>query len=181
MTLSESDAAEFAGVTVATLNRYVKAGYLTVTVKDGVNYYSKKDLMKSFSVGGKGAARPPQPVEPARLPTAAIGDGTDALEKVAQSKPRRKRTAMLQTGSKVVKPSPDVLEMKVKELEKMIVDKETTIEDLRTQRNWLQERIEKLEISDRPLQTFEQHQQHAPGQASPRGLGAILKYFGFKD
>jgi len=149
--ISETTAVALAGVSARTLSRFSEAGYLSIELREsGERYYSRSQLREIFG-SFQGDTSEPEPT------TTEIG--TD-----------NQRETPIGTYYSPVSPSPMVerasapgaesvtsvpASMNVEEVtrlknlvtlqEKILDMKDTEINDLRSQRDWLRTRVEKLE------------------------------------
>lgn len=157
--ISEDEAVQIAGVSARTLLRFSESGYLTVEIaEDGVRYYSAAQLTEIFGAptGNPAAASPSvsegdhacsaPPVAANPVECSAI-DETPSLEAhvceaASENSPSDSSPEMGAPESATeVQRLKNLLSMQ----ERMLDAKDDEIADLRSQRTWLRERIEKLE------------------------------------
>ncbi len=157
--ISEDEAVQIAGVSARTLLRFSESGYLTVEIADdGVRYYSAAQLTEIFGAptGNPVAAAPSvsegehacstPPVEAASVECSTI-DETPSLDahtcEAASEAPQSNSSPEM--GA--TEPATEVQRLKnLLSMQERILDaKDDEIADLRSQRTWLRERIEKLE------------------------------------
>ncbi|MEY4667476.1 MAG: hypothetical protein RL518_175 [Pseudomonadota bacterium] len=157
--ISEATAVKEAGVSARTLQRFSEAGYLTVQVKgDGDRLYSRTQLTEIFGAFQECASSPvlATETESDTLGSTASCAGTDSstyyspveptpmVERVASATPE----AQTNPDSTHITPlNEEVQRLKnLVALQERILDmKESEIQDLRSQRDWLKTRVEKLE------------------------------------
>ena len=156
--IPETDAVMQAGVSARTLHRFSEAGYLTVQVaSDGQRLYSETQLQEIF--GSFSGPTPTTSVEKAE--EAATCTATPCAEVKTNFRPSHEDSTYYSEATpkpiveKVSIPkepeSPPVSEelQKLKNLialqERILDMKESEITDLRSQRDWLRLRVEKLE------------------------------------
>jgi hypothetical protein len=157
--ISEAVAVKEAGVSARTLQRFSEAGYLTVQVKgDGARLYSRPQLLEIFGSFQEGPTSRPTPTDPhsegpcedatSRDATASTyysqAEPTPMVERVAPASPK--------LGDETTSAPPSPLNEEVQRLrnlvtlqERILDMKESEILDLRSQRDWLRTRVEKLE------------------------------------
>lgn len=174
--ISEREAANVAGVSVATLNRFVETGYLQLEVdNDGVRLFSKNELQKLFNVTQLSPAASydrenlvntdttqTQAIKPEdRSQTSHLQ--TEKTSDINQSQTNQATESFQNTNSQKISASEpshnneqskaiNYLEQEVSkfkrisELQERILDiREQQIQDLKSESNWLRQRIEKLE------------------------------------
>lgn len=174
--ISEREAANVAGVSVATLNRFVETGYLQLEVdNDGVRLFSKNELQRLFNVTQLSPARSydsenfvssnniqAQTVESETQDKSAqlhsdqssqtnppqTNQATETSQNEQSQKISLSEAAPNSEQSKAI----NYLEQEVSkfkrisELQERILDiREQQIQDLKSESNWLRQRIEKLE------------------------------------
>ena len=163
--VSETEAAELAGVSARTLLRFSESGYLTVNLTlDGSRSYSRGQILEIF--GAPSTAAPyvsePRTTECASASTACNASTTvDTTEHPLVDEPSREEIATADAPSATSETSAfeqhtiastppqneevarlrNLIEMQ----ERMLDAKDDEIADLRNQRAWLRERVEKLE------------------------------------
>jgi hypothetical protein len=156
--ITETDAVKQAGVSARTLHRFSEAGYLTVQVAtDGHRLYSETQLQEIF-----GSFNGPTPTEGASLSEEVESCATTPCGEVKTNfRPSQEETTyyseathtpMVEKASPQEKqestpPSDELQRLKnLVALQERILDmKESEITDLRSQRDWLRLRVEKLE------------------------------------
>lgn len=157
--ISEAAAVKEAGVSARTLQRFSEAGYLTVQVKsEGDRLYSRSQLLEIFGSFQESTTSPstrteaesetqrddPTSCDAATSTYYSHTEPTPMVERVAPASPELGDTTTSST------PSPLNEEMQrlrnLVTLQERILDmKESEIQDLRSQRDWLRTRVEKLE------------------------------------
>ncbi len=157
--ISEAAAVKEAGVSARTLQRFSEAGYLTVQVKsEGDRLYSRSQLLEIFGSFQESTTSPstqteaesetqrddPSSCDAATSTYYSHTEPTPMVERVAPTSPELGDTTTSST------PSPLNEEMQrlrnLVTLQERILDmKESEIQDLRSQRDWLRTRVEKLE------------------------------------
>ena len=157
--ISEATAVKEAGVSARTLQRFSEAGYLTVQVKgDGERLYARTQLAEIFG-SFQEAPSSPAPSYEAREETSHCAASSCETETTtyyspAEETPMVERVAPTATDprelSSSAEPSPSNEEIQrlknLVSLQERILDmKESEIQDLRSQRDWLKTRVEKLE------------------------------------
>jgi hypothetical protein len=154
-TITEHEACTIAGVSQRTLLRFTEAGYLSVTFNgDGVRLYRSAQLREIFGIPAEAVnvtTEDPSNIETCGANTSFepnnrssdIYTADDSLDEVIASTPTP------QTG---LANSDGELAAEIKRLENLLAiqerildSKEDEIADLRNQRTWLRQRIEKLE------------------------------------
>jgi hypothetical protein len=167
--ISEATAVKEAGVSARTLQRFSEAGYLTVQVKgDGGRLYSRAQLAEIFgSFQEAPTSEDPCSDDPGSPATLHEGTGetscyaassceaeTTTYYAPVEEIPMVERVASTTTGSPELssrsEASPlneEIQRLKnLVSLQERILDmKESEIQDLRSQRDWLKTRVEKLE------------------------------------
>ena len=157
-TISEVEAVKQAGVSARTLQRFSEAGYLVVNVKsDGTRLYSVEQLNEIFgSFQESPSTDSPSSEAPEREDTEAIGPSCsrDAATYYTpvEPAPMVEKVAAETTNSRTAttapsQPQEDYARLKnLVALQERILDmKDSEIKDLRSQRDWLKTRVEKLE------------------------------------
>lgn len=195
--IPEADAVQQAGVSARTLHRFSEAGYLTVQVAaNGQRLYSESQLQEIFgSFNGPTPAATTETVEEASActvtPCAEVKtnfrpsheDSTYYSE--ATPAPMVEKVS-LQDTTATPPPSEELQKLKnLIALQERILDmKESEITDLRSQRDWLRLRVEKLEEKgdrDQVLllsETQAIRQLIGLQQKRPSALRNILEWFG---
>ena len=172
--ITETEAAELAGVTVNTLNRFAEAGYLEieVDVDDGLRMYSRSQLESLFGItqplSRRGTAQTEQAAEAQAVnasTTVAPNDATPASEAPG---PPEQPTNVVQMPRQHEPDEPSrpagqfardtesmalrALELELSKLkniidlqEKLLDMRDQELHDLRRQRTWLESRVERLE------------------------------------
>ena len=152
---SEADAVKLAGVSPRTLLRFQEAGYLTVhTNADGTRGYQRAQIEEIFSVASAPIGHECTPAVETNpdstedLEITEIDDKSDASQKY-QAAPAGS-TISEQPVFTSDEPLSDAVELQrlrnLLEMQERILDaKDNEISDLKNQRAWLRERIEKLE------------------------------------
>lgn len=163
--ISETEAAQLAGVSARTLLRFSESGYLTVQLTlEGNRSYSRGQLLEIF--GAPSAATTPSleqasSIEPVGnkecswvdpTPVTDLGERA-SLAPAEQASEEPQETAITESAS-VDEPRPqgggyneEISRLKnlISMQERMLDSKDDEIADLRNQRTWLRERVEKLE------------------------------------
>jgi hypothetical protein len=157
--ISEVAAVKEAGVSARTLQRFSEAGYLTVQVKgDGERLYSRSQLLEIFGSFQEGTTSPTTPTD-AESETqcddaTSCGADTSTYYSQAEPTPMVERVAPASpeasdatTPSALPSLNEEIQRLKnLVTLQERILDmKESEIQDLRSQRDWLRTRVEKLE------------------------------------
>jgi hypothetical protein len=160
--VSETEASQMAGVSARTLLRFSESGYLTADLSlDGSRSYSRAQLLEIF--GAPTAAMPStsETRAPERVPqSASCSPNADRATTTIISSEERSRDDEPITESAArspitphqppASPSHDSDEISrlrnlIEMQERMLDAKDDEIADLRNQRAWLRERVEKLE------------------------------------
>ncbi len=161
--ISESEATSLAGVSARTLLRFSESGYLTVQLAlDGARSYSRGQIMEIFgSLPGTPSQTGTQATQPCSYDASSTPDISTRQDTTFTSSCSASEVAPVETTT--VKPSqPEPAEStrpsssahieeiaRLKNLiamqDRMLDAKDDEIADLRNQRAWLRERIEKLE------------------------------------
>ena len=162
---SEQEAVELAGVSTRTLMRFSEAGYLSVrTNNDGSKLFERAQLEQIFGIAaGVSPSSPAETMVDQECDDTVLSDYTSAecegnvQETIIQTassssawiEPAEAESARADTPKKSA-PSDEVEEIsRLKNLlalqERILDAKDDEIADLRSQRAWLRERIEKLE------------------------------------
>lgn len=160
-TISEATAVQQAGVSARTLQRFSEAGYLTVQVKsDGERYYSPAQLHEIFGSFQEPESASGEVVDPTTTETceAATTFGPSCSHDATTYYTPAEPTPMVERVTPVAAPehkssaASDQLKddyAKLKNLvalqERILDMKDSEIQDLRSQRDWLKTRVEKLE------------------------------------
>jgi hypothetical protein len=156
--ISEATAVKEAGVSARTLQRFSEAGYLTVQVKgDGERLYSRLQLTEIF---GSFQELPPSSAALEAAPESSSCDisscETDTTNCDTAGEPTQMAERANPSTSESVDTKPSIETTSPNEelqklrnlvaLQERILDmKESEIQDLRSQRDWLKTRVEKLE------------------------------------
>jgi DNA-binding transcriptional MerR regulator len=157
--ISEATAVKEAGVSARTLQRFSEAGYLTVQVKgDGERLYSRPQLAEIFGSFQETSASstPTEEVHAESSCHAGSSCDTDTTSYYSHAEPAPmvERVASVTTEPTDTKTTPDLAPLNEEiqrlknlvSLQERILDmKESEIQDLRSQRDWLKTRVEKLE------------------------------------
>jgi DNA-binding transcriptional MerR regulator len=154
--ISENEAVQIAGVSARTLLRFSESGYLTVEVADdGVRYYSTSQLTEIFGVPMDRSVENTTEVENSAswaCSVEAAGECLKGGDTPSSEAPTGEPT--LETPQPHPSPEIEVTEtateiQRLKNLlsmqERILDARDDEIADLRSQRTWLRERIEKLE------------------------------------
>ncbi len=155
-TISECEAVKQAGVSARTLQRFSEAGYLSIQLKsDGSRLYSVQQLHEIFGTFQEPSTSQTPPIQAAE-PDETIGPSCsrDATTYYTPAEPTP-LVEKVSTESLVVS-TPSTNSSKHEEeinrlknlvaLQERILDmKDSEIKDLRSQRDWLKTRVEKLE------------------------------------
>lgn len=163
--ISETEAAQLAGVSARTLLRFSESGYLTVQLTlDGSRSYSRGQLLEIFgtpSATSTQSLEESTPTEPAGNEACSMVGTTlvaDSGEHASPTPPEqtlreRQHTATAEsTPLGELRPQDSGYYEEISRLknlismqERMLDSKDDEIADLRNQRAWLRERVEKLE------------------------------------
>jgi len=153
--ISERAAATHTGVSAQTLSRFAEAGYLQIEIgPDGERLFSAKELSDVFGINLDHVLPEPQkskavvatPVEqPAKVELEEQAETEeDAFEAIASVPPN--------SSTPIVTPETPSLQAELQKLksvvhlqERLLDLRESQIEDLKQQREWLRSRIERLE------------------------------------
>jgi len=158
--ISEATAVKEAGVSARTLQRFSEAGYLTVQVKgDGDRLYSRLQLTEIFGSFQEAPSSIPAPSSEETSDTSCSGAVTCEIDTTTYSSPAEP-TPMVErvelstpevAAANVAMDTPPLTEevqrlRNLVALQERILDmKESEVQDLRSQRDWLKARVEKLE------------------------------------
>jgi len=145
--ISENEASIRAGVSARTLQRFAEAGYLRVVIQpDASRHYSLSEINDIFG-HSRGAApvnedvsnEAPQVVED-RTITETIEPAIDLPLNESPARP-------LESETKIVTTEPEISALRtiIKTQTDMLDAKDAEIADLRSQRDWLRARVERLE------------------------------------
>ena len=157
--ISEATAVKEAGVSARTLQRFSEAGYLTVKVKsEGERLYSRAQLLEIFGSFQEATTSPLAPtntVSEAQCDDAtSCGATTSTYYSQAEPTPMVERVAPASpdVDDATTSSAPSHLNEEIQRLrnlvtlqERILDMKESEIQDLRSQRDWLRTRVEKLE------------------------------------
>jgi len=157
--ISEATAVKEAGVSARTLQRFSEAGYLTVQVKgDGERLYSRLQLTEIF--GSFQETSPSPTASSVTSPESSCSEAssceTEATTYYTAAEPTPMVERVSTSASEASDPTPAIDAAPLHEeiqrlknlvaLQERILDmKESEIQDLRSQRDWLKTRVEKLE------------------------------------
>jgi hypothetical protein len=160
-TISEATAVQQAGVSARTLQRFSEAGYLTVQVRgDGERYYSPAQLHEIFGSFQEAEAVTEENEALAETESCEAAtsfgpscshdaatyytpaDPTPMVERVA---PTTSATPQNPAASDQLREDHAKLKNLVALQERILDMKDSEIQDLRSQRDWLKTRVEKLE------------------------------------
>lgn len=169
--ITEAEAAQQAGVSAKTLHRFSEAGYLTVRIEDdGSRLYAQSQIVEIFGAF-QGAAVPLDPDETGLTsnPIAPVGavcpsakttfrpDHDEQPAPTTHSEPAATVTTKDSIQEPAAPPTPAAidtshLEAEIQRLknltalqERILDMKDAELQDLRSQRDWLRTRVEKLE------------------------------------
>lgn len=161
--ISEAEAAQVAGVSARTLLRFSESGYLTVQLAlDGGRSYSRGQILEIFGspsasttqVGAQTTPRVDQGATTCGVSTASTQEPSPCSS-VSPSETPRSESAVADQSPAIERPSRESASQLSEEIarlknlismqERMLDSKDDEIADLRNQRAWLRERIEKLE------------------------------------
>lgn len=187
--ISEEEAAHSAGVSVATLRRFEEVGALSPVISPEGRSYAIADIERLFSI----TVGRPRRVLP-RTPPEPHVNGSVASTTEGITSPEQSSTTSLPAMEEVLEEMTEPLSFhsadkgafkKVLEtLQRLLESKDAEIADLKSQRAWLQQRIEKLEQQsdrDRLLLLSESHtvKQLVAIEANRKSkLRATLEFFG---
>lgn len=155
-TISEGEAVKQAGVSARTLQRFSEAGYLSIQLKsDGSRLYSVQQLHEIFGSFQEPSTQQTPPLQAAD-PEESIGPSCsrDATTYYTPAEPtplvEKVSTEALASTTPVIdssKHDEEITRLKnLVSLQERILDmKDSEIKDLRSQRDWLKTRVEKLE------------------------------------
>ena len=156
-TCTEEQASALAGVSTRTLQRFAEAGYLSVVLgEDGRGRYQRAQVEEIFNAAqtcpsAPQLASPESSTAPAREQATAASPGFDGTSFVAEQEVVFEHSPSSREAHRQVNQSQAALiEIeKFKNLlaiqERMLDAKDDEIADLKSQRAWLRERVEKLE------------------------------------
>ena len=152
--ISEATAVKEAGVSARTLQRFSEAGYLSVQVKgDGERLYSRLQLTEIFGSFQEAPSSAPSSEATSEIPTSCEAgtttystpaEPTPMVERIASSTPQTSDTRV-QSDNGPLNDEIQRLKNLVTLQERILDMKESEIQDLRSQRDWLKTRVEKLE------------------------------------
>jgi len=157
--ISEATAVKEAGVSARTLQRFSEAGYLTVQVKgDGERLYSRLQLTEIF---GSFQETTPSPVPSSTVVSESASSEASSCDAgpttyYTEAEPTPMVELVSTPASETADSTPAIDATPLNEeiqrlknlvaLQERILDmKESEIQDLRSQRDWLKTRVEKLE------------------------------------
>ena len=164
--ISEKDAAKKAGVSAKTLTRFSEAGYLAVeTQDDGARMYSSSQINEIFGTfqGTPSGSAPWQPKPTGKIEMACKStqttfrpeaDTSSSYYTPADSNPIAEKVAIAETPVAPPQASKELDKLNEElqrlgnlvHLQERILDmKDSELQDLRSQRDWLRTRVEKLE------------------------------------
>ncbi len=157
--ISEKEAAQISGVSIATLKRFVEAGYLDTEIdSDGVRLYSKAQLDEIFSLSRSLDSLIKEQDEQDKQPTSSSNNGSvHSTASVQINLADRIEVEQTTNASAASFTKPDLNALQILEnesaklrniisLQEQLLDsRDKELNDLREQRRWLRERIEKLE------------------------------------
>lgn len=140
--ITEAEAVALAGVSARTLRRFEESGYLEVSLDgDGVTRYVQTQIIEIFGAAdalSSQAAQPTDAMQPEAAPfEASTGETIATLQAASTFSP----TPSSDTSSTEL----DRLRNLVNLQERILDLKDAELLDLRSQRNWLQSRVERLE------------------------------------
>jgi hypothetical protein len=156
-TISEGEAVKQAGVSARTLQRFSEAGYLSVQVQsDGSRLYSLQQLNEIF--GSFQESAPSAPSRPERTEDESCASGPSCSHNATTYYTPAEPTPLVEKVSTEAFVSPTLasrpashdeelarLKNLVSLQERILDMKDSEIKDLRSQRDWLKTRVEKLE------------------------------------
>lgn len=148
--VSEQDAAQVAGLSISTLRRFAEVGALTVVEKEGSTFYSIPAVERLFSV------TIPRTRTPIRVPsplTSPFERSAPEAAELVRGKGLEDEDSEQVPPSEIRSPATDtrnkeemmVFKQVLEAQDKLLTLKDEEIADLKSQRTWLQQRIEKLE------------------------------------
>ena len=142
-TITESEAVALAGVSARTLRRFQESGYLEVSQDgDGATRYIKSQIVEIFGAAEALSSQAPHsPSEPQRQ--SSHGEAPRAPQATRAPQPEQSASPEIPAASAV--PEIDRLRNLVTLQERILDLKDAEITDLRSQRDWLRSRVERLE------------------------------------
>lgn len=188
--VNEQTAAQAAGVSVATLQRFVEVGALNAVEKEGGVFYLIPHIERLFSVT---IHQPRTPLRTISLPTSPLARSAVApTESTLESRETEVERQLLTAPPASTTPSKATLGEDEVNMFKQVLDaqdkllalKDAEIADLKSQRAWLQQRVEKLEQQsdrDRLILLSEAHtiKQLVAIEANRKSkIRAALEFFG---
>lgn len=187
--IDEEEAAHSAGVSVATLRRFEEVGALSPVISPEGRFYEIADIERLFSitVGRPRRVLPRTPPEPhVNGSVASTTEGTTFAEQSSTTSLSEMEEVLEEVTEPLSFHSADKGAFKkvLETLQRLLESKDAEIADLKSQRAWLQQRIEKLEQQsdrDRLLLLSESHtvKQLVAIEANRKSkLRATLEFFG---
>ncbi len=141
--ITEAEAVALAGVSARTLRRFQESGYLEVSQgSDGVTHYIKAQIVEIF---GAAEALSGQPTQNTSEPPRQSSPGQTPRSQQATRAPQPEQTASAEPPPQSAGPELDRLRNLVNLQERILDLKDAEITDLRSQRDWLRSRVERLE------------------------------------
>lgn len=197
--IPESEACNFTGVSPRTLQRFAEAGYLQAEKDlDGLCRFSRQELEALFGTKSTGEPAQATSLEPATDEVAFENPSSGLLESLevlssAETEPARDPEPLAQQSaaqspqatSSASSVELETLKHLVRIQEKLLDVRDDEISDLKQQRDWLKQRIEKLEQKaerDQLLLLSESQTVKtlvALQQAKKSPVRLALEYFGF--
>jgi hypothetical protein len=149
--ITEAEAVSTAGVSARTLQRFQESGYLDVTTSsDGSKLYLRSQIVEIF--GAAEALSTPPAVESETHYTTHTTETTDepnARPRVATTEPRTPSALVDETAESTAGDGDERELQRLRNLvalqERILDIKDAEVTDLRSQRDWLRARIERLE------------------------------------
>jgi hypothetical protein len=141
--ITEAEAVGLAGVSARTLRRFQESGYLEVSQgSDGGTCYIRAQIVEIFGAAEALSSQAPQsPSEPQRQGSA--GQAPRSPQATRPEQPEQSPSPELAISS--AGPELDRLKNLVALQERILDLKDAEIADLRSQRDWLRSRVERLE------------------------------------
>ena len=150
--ISETEASNFAGVSAATLSRFVEAGYLKIeSDTDGLRLFSKVELAELFGLEDGSSADWSAPQPQATQPEVAAPRPQPVISAPLSSQvelergPSSYRSGLRESAWAFLDREVSRLKHLTELQERLLEHHERELKDLREQRDWLKGRLEKLE------------------------------------
>ncbi len=210
--ISEEEAARWAGVSIGTLRCFADVGALSVSERDGTRWYSARHVESLFAISiprapilnsfprsprGEGErlntqAPPTDPLERSAMEKDVDSGQTPSFSAETSERPLLEESLESTAGAEEMPSGGVAIETNGVEIFKKVLEsqqhllamKDAEIADLKSQRSWLQQRVEKLEQQsdrDRLILLSEAHtiKQLVAIEANRKSkLRAALEFFG---